>query len=166
MRNEDAFGRLVAVYHPRLRYFVRRLVDSPEAADDALQDAWLTAWRKLPRLEHPSAFVPWLYSIARHKAYHALGRLPNCEALGESDPPAAESPEKDFTPEDAAAIHRGLQNLKAEHREILVLRYIEGMPYEQIAGVVGCSAGTVKSRMHRAKNLLRQQMERIHHGHG
>ena len=162
--DEQAFTCLVELCHPRLRYFVRRLVGAPETAEDVMQNVWLTAYRKLPMLQNAGAFMPWLYGIARHKAYHAL-RQQGVQPLatGGQDEPVAPSEEPPFTPEDAAAIHRGLAGLAPEYREVLVLRFIESMSYQQIASVVGCELGTVKSRMHRAKQLLRRQMERKNH---
>ncbi len=75
------------------------------------------------------------------------GRLPSTH--GRADAPAREEP--DFAPEDAADIDRCLSALSAEHREVLLLRFLEDMPYDQIARTIGCEVGTVRSRLHYAR---------------
>ena len=103
-----------------------------------------------------------LYRIARDRAY---GRLRKARRLGLllDDAlvvePAIES-EEEFSAEDAAQIHAALDDLPAEQREVLVLRFLEEMSYEQIARVVGCQLGTVRSRIHYAKRALRSVLER------
>ncbi len=74
--------------------------------------------------------------------------------------PNEETREADFTAEDAARVHAVLDQLAPEHREILLLRFIEEMSYEDIARVTDCQVGTVKSRLHYAKRALRRMMER------
>ena len=73
---------------------------------------------------------------------------------------AAATNDGDFSPEDAARIHAALDRLAAEHREVLVLRFLEEMTYDQIARVVGCQLGTVRSRLHYAKQALRRAIEK------
>ena len=72
--------------------------------------------------------------------------------------PSAEAP--DFSPEDGQRIHAALDELTLEHREVLVLRFLEDMAYEDIAAVTGCQMGTVKSRLYYAKRALRGILER------
>ena len=67
------------------------------------------------------------------------------------------------TAEDVARVHAALDQLVPEHREVVVLRYIEDMSYEEIAGVAGCPLGTVRSRLHHAKRALRRALEGINH---
>ena len=67
----------------------------------------------------------------------------------------------EFTPEDAARIHDALDGLALEHREVLMLRFLEGMTYEQIAAISGCGVGTVKSRLYYAKRALRRVLEEM-----
>jgi hypothetical protein len=97
----------------------------------------------LPRLADPQALVAWLYRIARDRAFGRLRKLRRVEQqLDERlvvDTAAAD--EGDFSPEDAASIHAALDELPPEQREVLVLRFLEDMTYEQIAGVVGCQLG-------------------------
>jgi len=161
-RDETAFAELVERFSPRLRYLFRKLLAWAEGAEGALQAGWPDGFRGLPGREDPQALVAWLYRIARDRAY---GRLRKARRLGLllDDAlvvePAIES-EEEFSAEDAAQIHAALDDLPAEQREVLVLRFLEEMSYEQIARIVGCQLGTVRSRIHYAKRALRSVLER------
>ena len=149
--DDAAFEELVERYHDRLRYYVRRVLGGADGADDVLQDVWLTAFRKLSRLRNPAALRVWLYRIARNRALAELRKRERWTELTE-DVAAAEPPgeEPEFSPQDAARIHACLARLRTEHRDVLTLRFLEGMGYEEIAGVVGRPIGTVRSRIHYA----------------
>jgi RNA polymerase sigma-70 factor (ECF subfamily) len=155
-----AFGQLVAHFHPRVRAFLHQMTAGRGPvvhADDLAQEVWLDVFRDLPRLTDAGAFVPWLYRIARNRALRSLRRRPEpvtslhdagVELADEADDDAA------FTAEDAAAVHAALDCLAAEHREVLLLRFLEDMSYDEIAAVAGCPVGTVRSRLHHAKRAL------------
>ena len=160
--DETAFADLVGRYGPRLRYYLQRTFGRTDGAEDAWQDVWFTAFRKVRGLADPGAFTPWLYQIARRRAYDLLRqRRPSCRPMEEAEQvpdPSAEAP--DFSAEEGQLIHAALDELTLEHREILVLRFLEDMTYEDIAAVTGCQLGTVKSRLHYAKRALRRVLER------
>jgi RNA polymerase sigma-70 factor, ECF subfamily len=103
----------------------------------------------------------WLYQIARSKALNRLADRRMARSLDEGEVPAdvADEPEPEFLASDAARIHEGLAQLSPGHREVLVLRFMENLSYEQIADVVRCNTGTVRSRLHYAKRALLQQLE-------
>ena len=157
--DEAAFAELVARYQPRLAYFVRRLVGDAHAADDVLQNVWLQAYTRLGQLRDARALVVWLYRIARNAVLAALRRERGWEELT-AEPAAPEGSDEagEFSAADAERIHAALGRLHPEHRAVLVLRFVENMTYEQIADVVGCPVGTVRSRIHYAKQALRQDM--------
>ena len=160
--DEAALAELIARFSPGLRFFLRSLADQPASADDLLQETWLDAYRKINTLRRPEAFAAWLYRIARDKAFRALRRRPAATAGidAESEDLTAVDDEDDvFTPDDAARVRTALDRLPADHREVLVLRFVEGMSYEQIADVVGHPVGTVRSRLHYAKRALRARLE-------
>ena len=159
-RDEAAFTELVARYTPRLGYYLRRMLDGTQSPDDLLQDVWLDAFRGLPGLLDPAAFPAWIYRIARDRAFRALRSRVSYRPLEDYDPvdPSGEIG-AEFSAEDAAKIHEALGTLAPEHRDVLLLRFIEEMSYEQIAAVVGCQLGTVRSRLHYAKRALRHQIE-------
>ena len=158
-RDEAAFEEIVGRYTPRLRYFLRRMLCCEQAAEDALQEVWLDAFRGLSRLIEPGAFPGWIYRLARDRALRELRRRRTYVPLEDVDVIDEAGSGEDFSTEDAARIHRALGELVPEHREVLVLRFIEGMTYEQIAGIVGCQLGTVRSRLFYAKRALRQIIE-------
>jgi RNA polymerase sigma-70 factor (ECF subfamily) len=158
--DEAAFAELVERFSPRLRYFLRKLLGPGDGVEDALQEVWLDVFRHLPRLADPQALVAWLYRIARDRAFGKLRKsrrdqLP-LDETNVIDPAAADDGE--FSPEDAQRIHAGLDALPPEQREVLVLRFLEDMSYEDIARVVGCQLGTVRSRIHYGKRALRQAL--------
>jgi RNA polymerase sigma-70 factor (ECF subfamily) len=155
-----AFEELVELCQPRLHYFLASMVGDDHAADDLLQDVWLDVYRGLARLADPGAFPAWLYRIARHRALGALRKKrPPLSSLEGID--VAEDGEEDFSAEDAEQVHAGLGQLAPEHREVLLLRFFEGMGYEDIVRVIGCPLGTVRSRIHYAKRALRRVMEGV-----
>src|SRR5580692_5041751 len=157
-----AFEELVELYQPRLRYFLASMVGDEHAADDLLQEVWLEVYRGVARLADPGAFAAWLYRIARHRALRELRKrrqpLSSLEGID-----LAEDGEVDdyFSAEDAERVHAALGQLAPEHREVLLLRFFEGMAYEDIAEVTGCQFGTVRSRIHYAKRALRRAIEGV-----
>jgi RNA polymerase sigma-70 factor (ECF subfamily) len=167
--DEAAFAELVARYARRLRFYLRKLAGDA-LADDLLQDVWLDVFAKLARLRDPGAFSAWAYRIARDKAYAELARrrvprtpLDAGELPGESeDCPAADDNADDdaWSAEDVERVRAGLDQLARDHREVLVLRFVEDMTYEQIAAVIGRPVGTVRSRVHYAKQSLRAVLGR------
>ena len=156
-----AFAELVELYQPRLRYFLAALIGDDHTADDLLQEVWLDVYRGVARLADPGAFPAWLYRIARHRALSELRkkRLP-LSSLDGIDP-AEEEEDDDFSADDAGRVRAALDQLAPEHREVLLLRFFEGMAYEDIARVTGCRLGTVRSRIHYAKRALRRVLEGV-----
>ena len=153
--DEAAFAELVGRYAPRLRTFLSRMLD--DSAEDALQEVWLDVFRGVGKLRDLGAFATWLYRVARDRAYRALRRrglktlpLVEVEVPGDVD---IDGDERDL-------LNASLDQLPHEQREVVLLRFIERMPYERIAEAVGCGIGTVRSRLHYAKRALRRGMER------
>jgi RNA polymerase sigma-70 factor, ECF subfamily len=153
--DEAAFAELVERFHPRLAYYVRRLLGDAHAAEDVLQDVWLTVYRKLATLRDPQALRIWLYRIARRAVVVQLRHARRWRELDiETLVDAADAPDEAFGPDDAARIHAALARLEPSHRDVLVLRFVEELSYEDIAQVTGCPLGTVRSRLHYAKRAL------------
>jgi RNA polymerase sigma-70 factor (ECF subfamily) len=156
-----AFEELVGLCQPRLRGFLFKMVGGRENVDDLAQDVWMDVFRDLPRLSEPGAFLPWFYRIARNRAFRALRKRPQMIEPVAPDELAAPADEPaEFTAEDAQAVHAALDELTPEHREVLLLRFMEEMSYEEIAKVTECQIGTVRSRIHNAKRALREIIER------
>jgi RNA polymerase sigma-70 factor (ECF subfamily) len=159
--DEAAFTELVERYHARLRYYARKMLGEGHSAEDLLQDVWLDVFRGVTRLADPGAFPAWVYRIARARVARVL-RQPRrpVRPLEEDDLLGAVEDKNNFTTEDAGRVHVALDRLSPEHREVLVLRFLEGMSYEDIARVTGEPLGTVRSRLHYAKRALRKYLER------
>jgi len=158
--DKDAFAELIEQYQAPLRYFISRLSANPEMAEDTFQDTWLTVIRRIHTLKKIDAFSTWLYRIARNKVYQQLRRKRKLSELNENIAVPNNTENDVFSTEDAAKIHRCLKELLPEYREVLMLRFLEQMSYEQISQVINCRLGTVKSRIHYAKLALKKEMEK------
>jgi len=155
-----AFEELFEMYQPRLKYYVRRLNSDGASIDDILQDIWLTVFKKINKLKDVRSFNVWLYRIARNKVYDGFRRKDRFIRLPEEDElPVSGRDEPVLDTNDVEKLHTALNKLKPYHREVLTLSFIEQMPYQSIADVVGCSIGTVRSRIFYAKQSLRKEME-------
>ena len=158
-----AFEELFKQFQPKLKYYVRRLDGVTDHTDDVLQDIWIKVIRGIRSLKDEQAFIAWLYTIVRNEVYsRARMKDPFIELTSEPPEPATGNNEPSFTDEDAARIHQALGSLKARHREVLTLSFLEDLPHKQIAEILGIRDGTVKSRIYHAKQALRKELERNH----
>lgn len=160
MADHDAYRGLFQRYNARLLYYLRRMVSAADA-EDVLQEVWLTVVKKLATLERPEAFKAWIYRIAHNHAISRRRRARPDVALEEAPEvldieSRAHDDESDslFASFGAAAIDSGLRRLSPRHREALMLRFVDQHSYQEIAQVVGCTVGTVRSRLHYAKKSL------------
>jgi RNA polymerase sigma-70 factor, ECF subfamily len=162
-----AFSQLVDAYDRRLLYFVRRILGDSDSAFDVLQDVWLIVHRRLRGLVSARAFRVWIYRIAHDQAVGELRKKTRRPLLVEDVEFAADEKldpcdfEADL--ENAELVHLGLQRLSLDHRRILTLRYLEDMKVAEIAEVLSCHDGTVKSRLHHARLALRRRIEELQH---
>lgn len=155
-----AFEELLRLHSKGLRCYVAHMLnDLQHNADDVMQDVWLGAFRGLPRLNDAAAFPAWLYSIARARIAREFRRhsirfeSPDClEAAEPIEMPSEESV-------DSEALLQELARLSPEHREVLVLRFLRELSYDEIARITNHSVGTVRSRLHYAKRALRRAMK-------
>ena len=160
MGDKEAFARLIERYQRPLRYFISRLLDGAQASEDLLQETWLTVIRRLHGLKKPEAFSIWLYRIARNKVYHQLRKKKVWSELSENIAVPNENEDDIVSLENVAKIHRCLNKLRPEHKEVLMLRFLEQMSYQQITEVLDCHLGTVKSRVYYAKLALKKELEK------
>ena len=158
--DKNALTQLIERYQRPLRYFISRLMDDSELTEDIFQDTWLTVIRQIHSLREPDAFSTWLYRIARNKVYHQLRKKKAWSELSEDIAVPNESEDDLVSLEDATQVHRCLRELRPEHKEVLMLRFLEQMPYQQIAEVLDCNLGTVKSRVYYAKLALKKELEK------
>jgi len=158
--DHEAYRELIERFGPRLRYFLRKLVPRADRADDLVQEVWIDVFRQLPKLEDAGAFTGWMYRIARGKAALEIRRNGRIETpTADVTELAAPEEEPPFSADDAARIHVALDRIAAEQREVLVLRFVEDLSYEEIGRIVGCPLGTVRSRIHYAKQALQRVLE-------
>lgn len=155
--DERAFARLFDSFGKRTLGYLRGLVG--EEAEDVQQEVWLAVYREIRSLSNPRAFRTWLFQTTRHRAVDLLRRRKREKELIEVAAieltlanEFAEGPELAGLEESVLA--GAIEELAPTHREVLQLRYQGDMSYAQIALVVGCSIGTVKSRLHHAKRRM------------
>jgi RNA polymerase sigma-70 factor, ECF subfamily len=153
---EDAYRELVGRFGPRLRYYLVKLVGRVDVADDLAQEVWLDVLRQMYRLKDAAAFTTWLYRIAHGKAMLDARRNGRAYSTISDTENIADKQDESFSAEDAQRIHAALDALEQSHREVLVLRFLEELSYDEIAEVVNCPVGTVRSRIHYAKAQLKK----------
>lgn len=165
--DRGAFDLLVGKYQYRILKLISRMVSNESEVQDIAQEAFIKAYRALPGFRGDSAFYTWLYRIAVNAAKNYLvsrGRRPPGVDLDVTDGEVEEAGLQlaDFeTPEGNAsrdqlhaALKRALEELPEELRTALMLCEVEGLSYEDIAAVVDCPIGTVRSRIFRARQAL------------
>jgi len=165
--DKGAFDLLVVKYEHKIVNLVMRYVRDPETALDISQEAFIKAYRALPRFRGDSAFYTWLYRIAVNTAKNHLAaqrRRPADIELDLQDPDQyglhAKLKETD-TPEAVSlsqelqeTLERAIQALPDDLRTAIVLRELDGMSYEEIAQTMDCPVGTVRSRIFRARDAI------------
>jgi RNA polymerase sigma-70 factor (ECF subfamily) len=154
-----AFEDLIAVMERPLLYYAASLTGDQDSGLDVLQDSWIKAFRGIHKLRDPGSLRPWLYAIVHGIAIDRIRQRysrENAEQAQLEDFQEADEPS--FAEEDAAALHRALGEIGVRHREVLVLHFIEDRSIAEIASVVGCSEGTVKSRIHYAKRAMKERL--------
>lgn len=162
----EAWRGLLERWHPLLLRRAARLLGDAHAGADATQDAWLAIARGLARLEDPARFAPWAYRILARRCADTLSRRTR-RAEGPGDVASAPSrPEAPDTSDEVAAMRRAIAGLPMEQRLLLSMRYADGVPGALIAEILGIPAGTVKSRLHTAREALRRLIENEPHHRG
>jgi len=166
-----AFGRLVQLYQDRLYNSLLRVLGSADDTADIVQDAFVQAYTKLESFRGGSQFYTWLYRIAFNLAMSHMRRQRKKSSLDEmktllGEEPTDGQPAADaniIEQERAELVHSALAELGADHRQILVLREIEGFSYEEIAEILDLPVGTVRSRLFRARLEMRDLLTpRLH----
>ncbi|MEM8734455.1 MAG: sigma-70 family RNA polymerase sigma factor, partial [Planctomycetota bacterium] len=162
-----SYGVLVERYQGRLFNSMIQIVGSPDEAEDVVQDSFVQAYVKLHTFQGNSQFFTWLYRIAFNNALSRQRRkradlsIEQSREITGSDPvDRSESPDEPLMREERVSlVHVALQRLTDEHRTILVLREMDELPYEEIASLLSINIGTVRSRLSRARNQLKLQLE-------
>jgi len=166
-----AFDALVQKYQDSLFNGIYRMMGDYDDAADAAQDVFLKAFRSLGGFRGGSSFYTWLYAIAVNtcisrrrsqtaRKQHLHVPLPGGADDGRDDPPDPDPQPPDVarSREESARVEEAVANLPAEFRVVVVLKDIEGCSYAEIARMLGCTQGTVKSRLFRARERLREAL--------
>ena len=179
--DSEAFDELVVRYRTRVFGMIYNMVHSEQDAWDLAQDSFLKAWKSIKRFRGQSSFYTWIYRIVmnvtidwlRKKQIKAGGaEFDDSIQLKEVDPASKTSPKPDALPSERmeqkeirGEIDKAIAQLSPEHRAVILMKEIDGMQYHEIAEALGCSIGTVMSRLFYARkklqNLLRDCYENI-----
>lgn len=171
--DEAAFEELVRRHESEVFRVCRRMLGSREDAMDAAQDTFVRVFRALPRFRGEASFRTWVYGIALNVCRNVLASAPRRAAARSApvdvDPREGGAPmsldDGRASPETVAygrelgrALEGALAALSPDHREVIVLREVEGLEYEDMAAMLGCRLGTVKSRLARARAALLERL--------
>lgn len=170
--DKGAFDILVLKYQGRIINLVSRFVRNPTDAMDVTQDAFLKAYRALPKFRGDSAFYTWLYRIAVNTAKNYLAVQARRPSEAEEDISEIEQFEGDNTLKDHATpehlllteeirstVISTIEGLPEDLRTAITLREVDGLSYEEIAAVMECPIGTVRSRIFRAREAIDRQLK-------
>jgi RNA polymerase sigma-70 factor, ECF subfamily len=172
--DREAFGLLVRRHQDRVFNVAFQILRNREDALDAAQDAFVKAFASLPGFKGESSFTTWIHRITVNLAIDSLRRRRRVDPAPYDDqraapdaveggPAASDDPSRALeTGQVRALLGRGIAELPPAQRAVLVLREIQGMTYEEISRVVGCSLGTVMSRLFYARRRLAQLLARHH----
>ena len=163
----DAFEALVHLYEKRVFALTLRMCGNPEDAAEAAQEAFLAAWQGLTFFRGDASFSTWLYRLVSNACVDLLRREGRRRASAgpslDDEELNLDVPDETPSPQDEAErrelreeIERGLASLTPEHRQVLVLREIHQLSYDEIAQVLSLDVGTVKSRISRGRRQLRK----------
>ena len=163
----EAFEELVRAHEKTVYNLALRMTGNPQDAEDMAQEAFLKAYRSLPDFRGESKFSVWLYRIVSNVCLDLLRRQQRRPTVSltvedeEGDEAQWEVPDERYSPErlleqklTREAVRKGLAELPEEQREILLLREIKGLSYEEIGEILSLEPGTVKSRIFRARKKL------------
>ena len=164
--DQEAFGELVRRYEKKVFALTSRMCKNPEDAAEAAQEAFLAAWQGLPAFRGDAAFSTWLYRLVSNACIDLLRREGrHRDAAGPSfndEEHPVDIPDPSATPQELSErrelreeIEAGLAALSPEHRQVLILREIHQLAYDEIAKVLQLDQGTVKSRINRGRRHLR-----------
>ena len=168
--DQDAFEQLVRDNEKRIYTLALRMTGSREDALDLAQDAFFQAWKALPTFQGESSFATWLYRLATNLCLDHLRTqkrrtqsMGPAHSLDDEENGPVQVADQQLQPQEAVerserrrALERGLASLPDHHRQVLIMRELSGLSYQEIAQVLDLDLGTVKSRIARARLSLRK----------
>ncbi len=176
--SEEAFNRLVLAHQKKAYNIAFRFLGNHEDANEVAQDAFVRVYRNLHRFRGHSSFQTWLYKITLNLArnrYRKMKRRKEDKKVSLDNPLTYEDgesirevPDEMFSPERSIRsreiqeqVQEALEQIAPEHRQVVVLRHIEGLSYTEMSEILGCAEGTIKSRLHRARQELRGYLREL-----
>jgi RNA polymerase sigma-70 factor (ECF subfamily) len=171
--NTAAFEELVRRYESRVYNITYRLLGNEDDAAEALQDTFIRAYRSISRFKFKSSFYTWLYRIATNVSLTKLRRrktqdtISLDEPIRNTDDLQFDIPDSHSTPEQVfeqkrlrEKLQKAIDRLPAEYRTVVVMRDLQGLSNEEVSKTLGLSVPAVKSRLHRGRMALREQLAR------
>ncbi len=162
--DQEAFRKLVDIYAPITERVARVLLANRADAEDAVQEAWLDAWRGLARFEVGRPLRPWLLAIVGNRC-RMVGRkrkllsVPYDDAALDGSPTSSQlDPFSSISGADYDGLQTAIDGLDESHRQLLALRFFADLQLDEIAELLDVPVGTVKSRLHRTLHLLRHRL--------
>ncbi|HEV8509263.1 MAG TPA: RNA polymerase sigma factor [Gemmatimonadales bacterium] len=158
--DRERYAQLVERYRDRYARYAARMLGSIDAAEDAVQDAFVRAYDQLAQCKDPDKFVGWFFLILRNRCFaeqrqrRSLAPLEAAEDVVSAD----RTDDGTETAERRRALQLALMELTADQREVFVLKHVEGLTYGEIAERLSTSIPSLKMRMHRAYDKLREQL--------
>ncbi len=170
--NLKAFDELVLRYQRAMLTVAQQVVRNPIEAEDIVQDAFLLAFEALPQLDNLNRFGSWLYSITRNRALRFMKRSSKFQLHEDEDAelqvaaePASTDPAQILVQESThEAVRDSINSLPTDFQEVITLYYWADMPQKRIAETLSLPLTTVKWRLHKAKDLLKSQLEKRGYG--
>lgn len=163
--DKKAFGQLIRRHQKKLFRFIYGLTGSFDTAEDVVQDTFIKAYEALDRFNTAYAFYPWLSTIARNTAYNQIRRAEKQDSLDNMSEKGFDQPSGELGPldklldsEGKKRFYQALNKLPLKYRTVFVLRHFEGMDYARIASYLKIPPGTVDSRLHRARNMIMDEL--------
>ena len=159
----EQYAELVGRYRDRYSRFAARMLGSVDEAEDAVQDAFIRAFEQLRQCRDPDNFAGWFFLILRNRCLAERRRVaragPGTDAVVVLATEQADGPL--VQEERRRALQQALLGLTPEQREVFVLKHVEDLSYEEIAGRLGASIPSLKMRMHRAYDRLRERLKDV-----
>lgn len=152
---KDAFRYLVERYQAQAVGHSTAILGNREDALDAVQEAFIDAFQSLKNFDRARRFYPWLYVLVRHRCFKMIAKKRESENIEETEILA---PQSDISNEERITLEKALLSLTKEDREIITLKYLDGLSYEEIAEHLEIPRGTVMSRLFYARKQLQTKL--------
>lgn len=163
----QAFSELHALYAAHTLKYLKAIVGDT-IANDVNQETWIGVYNRVSSVVNPKSFRSWLFRMARNKALDVLRASTTrsqflVETSSVADLPLATQAVEYELPSSPSDFDKHLEALSEQHREVVILKYWEGMSYAEIAIIIGVPVGTIRSRLFHAKSILKDRLSKSEH---